>query len=57
MSIPESDQWKLGGECNKCRRQQYCYTRCSANSKLTRQRILDAIKQKTGIDKIEQVIK
>ena len=26
--ILENEQWKRGGDCNKCRRQKYCGTRC-----------------------------
>lgn len=32
-SIPISDQWKLNGECNKCRRANYCSKDCSATKK------------------------
>ena len=27
-------QWKLGGDCNKCRKVDYCGTRCRANKLL-----------------------
>ena len=29
-NIPISDQWKLEGECGKCRRANYCRKDCSA---------------------------
>ena len=29
-NIPETDQWLLNGECNKCRRQNYCKKKCGA---------------------------
>ena len=29
-NIPETDQWLLLGECNKCRRQPYCKKKCGA---------------------------
>jgi hypothetical protein len=29
--IPQSDQWKLDGKCDICRRQGYCKTRCTAS--------------------------
>ena len=29
-NIPISDQWKLEGECGKCRRANYCGRDCSA---------------------------
>lgn len=28
--INESDQWLLAGDCNKCRRKEYCHQKCSA---------------------------
>lgn len=32
-NIPISDQWKLEGECSKCRRANYCSKDCSAVKK------------------------
>ena len=31
----ENDQWLLNGECNKCRRQNYCSKRCTRNKRKT----------------------
>ena len=31
--IPETDQWKLNGDCSKCRRQAFCRKTCSAVKK------------------------
>ena len=31
--IPETEQWKLNGDCNKCRRVEYCTKKCIANKK------------------------
>ena len=36
-SIPETDQWKLGGDCSKCRRKKYCSKGCSARDRRVRQ--------------------
>ena len=33
--IPESDQWKLYGNCAKCRREKYCTKTCKANKQRT----------------------
>ena len=27
--IPETDQWKLDGDCSKCRRKKYCSKLCT----------------------------
>lgn len=32
-SIPETDQWKLNGICEKCRREPFCSKTCSAKSR------------------------
>ena len=32
-NIPTSEQWKLKGECSKCRRANYCSKDCSAVKK------------------------
>ena len=29
-NIPETNQWKLNGDCSKCRRQEFCRKRCAA---------------------------
>ena len=31
--IPETDQWKLNGNCEKCRRKEYCHTKCGASKR------------------------
>lgn len=41
--IPETDQWKLNGNCEKCRRKEYCHTECGASKRATKRR-LDALK-------------
>lgn len=44
--IPETDQWKLNGNCKKCRRAEYCSTKCGANkraNKRLRKALSDAI--------------
>lgn len=36
INIPENEQWKLDGDCNKCRRDKYCSkpcTRCNRRAK------------------------
>ena len=44
-NIPISDQWKLEGECGKCRRANYCGKDCSAlkrrKTKITQQANFD----------------
>lgn len=30
---PETDQWKLNGDCDKCRRSEFCRKSCTAKKK------------------------
>ena len=32
-NIPVTDQWKLGGDCSKCRRANYCSKDCTATKR------------------------
>ena len=34
--IPETDQWKLSGNCEKCRRANYCSKPCGAKKVKTK---------------------
>lgn len=31
MNIKKNEQWKYGGDCNKCRRQPYCRKPCKTS--------------------------
>ena len=31
--IPETDQWQLNGDCDKCRRANYCTNKCSVKKR------------------------
>lgn len=37
--IPETDQWKLNGNCDKCRRNEYCKKPCTANKRAYERRL------------------
>ena len=38
MERPEqNEQWKLSGDCSKCRRSSYCTKPCSANKRVNHQ--------------------
>lgn len=37
-----NEQWKLNGDCSKCRRKKYCGTKCSAFNATTKKQIIDA---------------
>ena len=43
-SIPETDQWLLNGECNKCRRQSYCRKYCTALKREYKRGVQRAVK-------------
>ena len=31
--ISETEQWQLNGDCNKCRRAEFCRKKCTAKKK------------------------
>ena len=43
-NIPETDQWLLTGECNKCRRQPYCRKVCTAVKREFKKGVQQAVK-------------
>lgn len=43
-TIPETEQWKLNGNCNKCRRAEFCHKSCTARKKAT-ERLLRRAKE------------
>lgn len=50
MINENSDQWKHGGDCDKCRRKKYCGTPCKASGErkeaLFRQAFMNVMKGK-----------
>ena len=45
----KTEQWKRGGICSMCRRQEYCQKQCGANKRYASLRIREYIRQRTGI--------
>ena len=37
--IPENEQWKLQGNCDKCRRDSYCSKPCTRRSRANKARM------------------
>lgn len=35
MNVSEAEQWLKEGDCNKCRRQNYCSKPCTRNKRRT----------------------
>lgn len=42
--ISETDQWKLNGNCDKCRRVEFCSKQCTAKKK-AQQRLVRRVKE------------
>ena len=42
----DSEQWKTGGECRKCRRRNYCKTRCRKNAIRVRMMVHELLRKK-----------
>ena len=41
----KGDQWKSGGDCRQCRRGSYCRKPCSANKRLMKTIVHEAIRK------------
>ena len=38
-----NEQWKHGGDCNKCRRKKYCSKACSENKRRVSKQLNDKV--------------
>lgn len=51
-----ADSWLIDGNCNNCRRKNYCQKPCTLNKRMTELTIRTAVRQAvnkvTGLDKI-----
>ena len=43
--IPETDQWKLDGDCDKCRKKNYCSKECKAAKVAFRVHMMELVNQ------------
>lgn len=41
--IPETEQWKLDGDCSKCRKDAYCDKECKARKKLVKAKLAEML--------------
>lgn len=58
MNIPETDQWLLDGDCDKCRREKYCDKECTKAKRATAkvfQNLIDSAMQKRYEKKKEEL--
>lgn len=50
--IQENEQWKLNGDCEKCRRSNYCSTPCTCHNRRIRSEftriVVDIMNKMTG---------
>ena len=46
VQINETEQWLLNGECNKCRRKNYCSKGCTRNKRETESMVKSLITSK-----------
>ena len=51
-SIQENEQWKLQGDCTKCRRKEYCSKPCTRCNRVARAKmkrlVADTMNEMTG---------
>lgn len=57
MSDESRDRWLIDGDCSKCRRKEYCGTECAASKRRTYGYLMEAIRDKLGINQIHNVLK
>lgn len=50
--VDNSEQWKLDGKCNECRRQKYCKKPCKINKRNLETVLANYIYEKTGLGTI-----
>lgn len=53
MNIDASEQWKLSGDCDKCRKQKYCGKPCTARGKFIQRKALEYITEKISERRLE----
>lgn len=41
--ISKTEQWKLSGDCSKCRRKSYCNKRCTAHIRYEKSILRNAV--------------
>jgi len=44
--VNEADQWKRGGDCEKCRRKKYCSKACTMHKKRVDAIVMEAVAKK-----------
>ncbi len=57
MSDESRDRWLIDGDCSKCRRKEYCGTECTASKRRTYAYIMEMVRDRLGVKKIENTIK
>ena len=50
MNVDITEQWRLNGDCEKCRKQKYCSKPCTANKTNVKGMIDRVIREATGLD-------
>ena len=54
--MSESEQWRTDGDCRKCRRANYCHTRCRANDRYNKRVIGQVIRERTSLGVMEHYL-
>ncbi|MGF7010624.1 hypothetical protein M2146_001148 [Lachnospiraceae bacterium PF1-22] len=44
----KSDQWKAEGDCNQCRRKNYCTKQCAARDSFCQREVLELLDDVSG---------
>lgn len=52
----DNERWLSDGNCEYCRRESYCTKECTALKRRKYEIIRELIRNRTGLDKIDQVL-
>ena len=55
--IKENEQWKLDGDCDKCRRVKFCSKECTVRRKRVDQEMMEFIERRTGISALRGIMR
>lgn len=56
MSIKHDEQWHLNGNCEKCRKQNYCSKPCTAKKRRENYMLKNAVLKATKLDKTFEML-
>lgn len=56
MKPADNERWLTDGNCGKCRRKSYCSKPCTRQKRRRNAIMMEFIRNRTGIDRIQKLI-